>query len=254
MTFAHSRVLGGIMKRNLSKIFASSSIVVAVILVMILLVTAFGGITQEEFDSKLVQGLLITLAILYIALSIVTLVLIFINNDVLKDITLRSDRGGAAKVSVAVIKKMVKSACVSIEGVKGKKVAVVSDDYGAHLKVSIKVVDKDVVEAEVYLRTLLEDMFTKEFGYSFQSIDVRVMALESKYKADENEINTRVEARLQELRAEMEDKESNDTIEAVDDADDTVGATVAEDAQEAEDVAPQEVTEDATDEQNVEEK
>ncbi len=243
------------MKRNLSKIFASSSIVVAVILVMILLVTAFGGIDQAEFDSKLVQGLLITLAILYIALSIVTLVLIFINNDVLKDITLRSDRGGAAKVSVAVIKKMVKNACVSIEGVKGKKIAVVSDDYGAHLKVSVKVVDKDVVEAEVYLRTLLEDMFTKEFGFSFQSIDVRVMALESKYKADENEINTRVEARLQELRAEMESQEATNETDAIDDGEETVDNNMAQDAQaqEDEEVAQQEVADETKDVEDVEE-
>ena len=44
------------MKKNLEKIFASCSVVVALILVMVLLVTAFGGISTDEFESQLVRG------------------------------------------------------------------------------------------------------------------------------------------------------------------------------------------------------
>ena len=64
------------MKKNLEKIFASCSIVVAIILIMVLVVTAFGGIEATEFESKLVQGLIVTLAILYLVLAGVSLVLI----------------------------------------------------------------------------------------------------------------------------------------------------------------------------------
>lgn len=191
------------MKKNLEKIFASCSIVVAIILIMVLVVTAFGGIDATEFDSKLVRGLIITLAILYLVLSIITLVLIFVNSDVVKDITLRVEKGGSVRVTSQVVTKFVKSTCKQIEGVKCQKVALVSDEYGVRLKVNVKVVDKDVLESEMYLRTLLEDVFLGEFGFKFSSIEIKVMALTPKYKADQADVQAKVEKKL----AEMKDKE-----------------------------------------------
>lgn len=208
------------MKKNLEKIFASCSIVVAIILIMVLVVTAFGGIEAEEFNSKLVQGLLITLAILYILLSVVTLVLIFINSDVVKEITIRQDKGGTSRVSVGVITKLVKNTCKEIEGVKCQKVALVSNEYGVRLKVNVKVVDKDVVEAETYIRTLLEDVFDGEFGFRFSSIEIKVTALTPKYKVDHEAVQAKVDERLAQIKAEaieqpQEDDESVEGEEAV---------------------------------------
>ena len=40
------------MKKNLEKIFASASIIVAVIMIMILIVTAFGGINVKELKAS----------------------------------------------------------------------------------------------------------------------------------------------------------------------------------------------------------
>lgn len=109
------------MKKNLEKIFASCSIVVAIILIMVLVVTAFGGIEATEFESKLVQGLIVTLAILYLVLAVVSLVLIFVNSDVVKEITLRQEKGGSVRVSANVVTKLVKQTCKQVEGVKCKK-------------------------------------------------------------------------------------------------------------------------------------
>ena len=190
------------MKKNLEKIFTCASVVVAIILIMVLIVTAFGGIKQEDFDNDLVKGLLFTLAILYIVLSVVSVVLIFVNSDVVKDVTLRNEKGGSIKVSANVITKYVKSACLEVEGVKCKKVVLVSDEYGVRLKANVKVVDKDVIEVETYLRTLLEDMFLKEFNFKFNSIEFKVTALVPKYKADKAEIEEAVAKKLEELKAE----------------------------------------------------
>lgn len=190
------------MKKNLEKIFASCSIVVAVILIMVLVVAAFGGIEPDEFNSKLVRGLIITLAILYIVLAIVSLVLIFVNSDVVKEITLRQEKGGSVRVSSQVVSKFVKQTCKQIEGVKCQKVALVTDEYGVRLKLNVKVVDKDVVEAETYVRTLLEDVFLGEFGFKFSSIEIKVMALTPKYKADAADIQSKVEAKLAQMKAE----------------------------------------------------
>ena len=226
---------------------------VALILIMVLVVAAFGGIKTDEFDSKLVRGLIITLAILYVLLAVVSLVLVFINNDVVKDITLRQEKGGSVKVTSNVIAKLVKQTSKQIEGVKCQKVTLVNDEYGVRLKVNVKVVDKDVVEAETYLRALLEDMFTGEFGFRFSSIEIKVMSLTPKYKADEADIQAKVEAKLAQLRTEngeenAENTENSDNVENVD------GATenVTDDAPQIEEVAVDEEQVASDDEQTEE--
>ncbi len=228
-----------IMKKNLEKIFASCSIVVAIILIMVLVVTAFGGIESTEFESKLVQGLIITLAILYLVLAVVSLVLIFVNSDVVKEITLRQEKGGSVRVSSNVVTKLVKSTCKQVEGVKCQKVVLVSDEYGVRLKVNVKVVDKDVLEAEVYLRTLLEDVFLGEFGFKFSSIEIKVMALTPKYKADQAEVQSKVEKKLEQMKAQEAKAENK---EVTDDAQENLPETESDVAVETDET--QEVTED----------
>lgn len=222
------------MKKNLEKIFASCSIVVAVILIMVLVVAAFGGIEPDEFNSKLVRGLIVTLAILYIVLAVVSLVLIFINSDVVKEITIRQEKGGSVRVSSQVVSKLVKQTCKQVEGVKCQKVALVTDEYGVRLKLNVKVVDKDVVESETYVRTLLEDVFLGEFGFKFSSIEIKVMALTPKYKADEADIQSKVEAKLAQMKAEEARQETVAEAEAETAAEE---APVDENAEDVQDVA-----------------
>ena len=220
------------MKKNLEKIFASCSIVVAFILIMVLVVTAFGGVDANEFNSKLVRGLIITLAILYLVLSIISLVLIFVNSDVVKEITLRQEKGGSVRVSSNVITKFVKTTCKQVEGVKCQKVALVSDEYGVRLKTNVKVVDKDVLETETYLRTLLEDVFLGEFGFKFSSIEIKVMALTPNYKADQAAVQAKVEKKLAEMKAQEEknaqNEQSEESVESVESVENAESAEQAE--------------------------
>ena len=220
------------MKKNLEKIFASCSIVVAFILIMVLVVTAFGGVDANEFNSKLVRGLIITLAILYLVLSIISLVLIFVNSDVVKEITLRQEKGGSVRVSSNVITKFVKTTCKQVEGVKCQKVALVSDEYGVRLKTNVKVVDKDVLETETYLRTLLEDVFLGEFGFKFSSIEIKVMALTPNYKADQAAVQAKVEKKLAEMKAQEEknaqNEQSEENVESVESVENAESAEQAE--------------------------
>ena len=206
------------MKRNLAKIFASAGMVVAIILIMVLIITAFGGIKQADFDNQLVKGLLITLAILYVVISIGTLMLLFINSDATKEVTIRIEHGGSVRISAGVVTRLVKNACKEIEGVKCKKVVLLGDDYGVRLKVSVKVTDKDVLEAETYLRTLIEDMFLSEFGFKFSSIEVKVMQLTPKYKANVEDIEARVAKKLAEIKAHEAAGDSDIVITAEQDA------------------------------------
>ncbi len=189
-----------VMKKNLAKIFASASIVVALILIMILIVTAFGGIETKEFESKLVRGLIMTIAIIYMLLACITLTLLFVRNDAVQEITVRKEKGGAVRVSARVVEKLIKNSCGCVEGVKCKKVALLADDFGVRLKLNIKVVDKDVLESETYIRTIIEDAFLKEFGFAFSAIEIRVMELTPKYKPNKEEIDAKVEQELAEIK------------------------------------------------------
>ncbi len=221
------------MKKTLEKIFTLASVVVAVILIMVLIVTAFGGIKDEDFDNNLVKGLLFTLGILYLVLSIVAIVLVFVNSDILKEVALKSEQGGSVKVSAHVITRYVKNACAQVDGVKCKKVTLVSDEYGVRLKADVKVVNKDVIEVETYLRTLLEDMFLNEFNFRFNSIEFKVTALVPKYEADQAAIDAAVAKKLADMKAERKEEESEKAEEAE-------SEEVTEAAEEASEEAPEE--------------
>lgn len=180
------------MKKIMQKIFATASVIIAVVLILILIVTAFGGIDFEEFENSLVRGLFVTLGILYFVLSAVTLIMTFVNDDAVKEIILRSEKEGASKASLSVVRKLVKSTCSSVEGVKCGKIAIVSNEYGVRLKVSVKIVDKDVVETETYVRTMLEDAFYGALGFRFHAIEIKVTALQPAYKVTQADVSEKV--------------------------------------------------------------
>ena len=155
------------MKKNIEKILASAGLIIAVVLIIILVVTAFGGIEQSEFDNQLVKGLIITLSVLYLLLAISSLVMLFMNNDAVKEITLRSEQGGSCKATLGVIRKLVKETFYGLEGVK---------------------TDRDVFETETYMRTLLEEVFKGALGFKFHTIEFKIVALQAKFKPDKAKV------------------------------------------------------------------
>ena len=176
------------MKKNIEKILASAGLIIAVVLIIILVVTAFGGIEQSEFDNQLVKGLIITLSVLYLLLAISSLVMLFMNNDAVKEITLRSEQGGSCKATLGVIRKLVKETFYGLEGVKTGKVALIVNEYGVKLKVSVRITDRDVFETETYMRTLLEEVFKGALGFKFHTIEFKIVALQAKFKPDKAKV------------------------------------------------------------------
>lgn len=192
------------MRKNLAKVLASASFVVALILIVILLVAAFGGIKEEQFDNGLVHGLLIAISVLYLVVAGVTIVLLFAQGEALHEIVVKNAKGESVRVSVGVVKKEIKKACHMIEGVKFKKIALLSDGFGVTLKLNIKVADKDIDEVEIATRCYIEDCMAKTFGYHFSAIDINIMQLVPKYKADAEQLNAEVQSKLEAKRAEEE--------------------------------------------------
>lgn len=230
------------MKKNLEKILVTASIVIAIVLIMVLLVTAFGGIPADEFDSQLVRGLLITFAAIYLALALASLIMVFISSDAVKEITVRSEQKGSVRVSIGVVRKMVKETCADIEGVKCQKVNIITDDYGVRLKIGVKMTDRDVTQTETLIRLRLEDMFKGALGFRFHTIEIKVIALKAKYQIDAAEIDEKVEQRLAEIaaaeklkeeaeeREKLEENEFNASTEAGEAAETTTSEAQAEEA------------------------
>lgn len=241
------------MKKNLAKIFASASIVVAIILIVILLVTAFGGITAKDFDSKAFKGILVTLGCLYGALSAITLALLFSNTNTVKEVVIHQGRKGSLRVSAKAIDKIVKEVTNGIEGVKCKKVVLLTDDYGTRLKVSLKVVDRDAFEVETAARIMLEDRFLNQFGLVFSSIEIKLMQFNAKYEADKAELDAKIEERMAEIKKEYaEEDAAAEAAEQVEQAapavEEVADAAVEEAKEEAVDEVAQEAVEEHVDE------
>lgn len=180
------------MKKNIEKILASAGLIIALVLIIILVVTAFGGIEQSEFDNQLVKGLIITLGVLYLLLGISSLIMLFMSNDAVREITLRSEQGGSCKVTLGVIRKLVKETFYGIEGVKTGKVTLIVNEYGVKLKVAVRVTDRDVFETETLLRSLLVDNFRGALGFKFHAIEFKIVSLQAKYKPDREKVKEEV--------------------------------------------------------------
>lgn len=224
------------MKKNITRIFATASVVVALVFIIVLLVTAFGGITSEEYDNALVRGLFIAMGVVYLCLAGVTLALLFINDELVKEIVVRSDKEGGTRTTVGVIKKLTKDAIMKsedtrIEGVKCNKCVVVVNEYGVRLKVTVSIKDRDLKEIEGLLRALLEDKFLGALDFRFHSIEIKVKKLQPKYKVDAEKIKAevaereRIESESANESAEAEEVEAVSEVEAVAEAE---GAETAE--------------------------
>ena len=170
------------LKRNLEKIFTTAATILALILIIILLVIAYGGIDAKDLDNSLVKGLFITLAIIFGLLATTALVLLFINDDAIKEITLRTNSAQKTRVTVFAVKKLVVKACSEIEGVKCKGIKLTTSDYGVKLKVKIAVKEKDVEQVEAYVRNMIKDIFANALGFAFSAIEIEIMKFEPAYK------------------------------------------------------------------------
>lgn len=189
------------MKKNIEKILASAGLIIALVLIVILIVTAFGGIEQSEFDNQLVRGLVITLSVLYLVLAVSSLTMLFLGSDAVREITLRSEQGGSCKATLGVIRRLVKETFYGLEGVKTGKVTLIVNEYGVKLKVAVRITDRDVFETETYLRTLLEEVFKGALGFKFHAIEFKIVSLQARFKPDKGKVDAAVAEKVAEHTA-----------------------------------------------------
>jgi hypothetical protein len=209
------------MKRKIfEKILSIGNVLIALVFVIVLLVTMFGGIDAAEFNNQLVQGLFMSLGVLYLLLAGGTVAYQFIDTDAVKEILISSDKQTSTKASALVIKRLAKKSIATIEGVKCTKVVISLTEYGVRLKLGIKVIDKEIQEVAALLKCLLEDVYYETLGYRFYAIDFKVLSLKSSYTSDMSKIeeNAKEEVERQRAIAEQKAKKELENVQnAIDD-------------------------------------
>lgn len=189
------------MKKVFDKIISVTLGVVSLFFVLLMLVTAFGGLQQVDLDNNVVKALLITLAVIFALLTAFQVAISFRDDEKLNAVLLYKDKEASAKATVAVVKKTAKRVAKVMKAeARIGKVQIVSDDAGnTRLKVDVKILTDRTEETSIKLRAILVESFKKIFGIEFSSIDFRIVKSKSTYVPGEAE----VAARISELKANV---------------------------------------------------
>ncbi len=200
------------MKKIFEKVVTVTLGVISLFFVIMMLVTAFGGLELNDFDNSIVRALLICLAVIFAVLTGLAVFAAFQDNEKLSSVVLFKNKESATKATVGVVKRTAKRVVKEIPEAKLTKVQIVADDNGnVRLKVDVKLATDATMEVVTKVRALLIDTFANVFGIEFASIDFRIVKSKNSYLPSAAAVDKRVE----ELKATVEvNKPEADVAEA----------------------------------------
>ena len=200
------------MKKIFEKVVTITLGVISLFFVIMMLVTAFGGLELSDFDNSIVRALLICLAVIFAVLTGLAVFAAFQDNEKLSSVVLFKNKESATKATVAVVKRTAKRVVKEIPEAKLTKVQIVADDNGnVRLKVDVKLDTDATMEVVTKVRALLIDTFANVFGIEFASIDFRIVKSKNSYLPSAAAVDKRVE----ELKASVEiNKPAEEATEA----------------------------------------
>lgn len=209
------------MKKIFEKVVTITLGVISLFFVIMMLVTAFGGLELSDFDNSIVRALLICLAVIFAVLTGLAVFAAFQDNEKLSSVVLFKNKESATKATVAVVKRTAKRVVKEIPEAKLTKVQIVADDNGnVRLKVDVKLATDATMEVVTKVRALLIDTFANVFGIEFASIDFRIVKSKNSYVPSAAAVDQRVE----ELKATVEINKPEEVAEApAEIAEDTIG-------------------------------
>lgn len=188
------------MKKIFDKVITVTLGVISLFFVILMLITAFGGLETADFDNEIVKALLITLGIIFAVLTGLNVWVAFQDNEKLSSILLFKDKESATKATVGVVKKTARRVTKKIEEAKIGKIQIFADENGnARLKVDVKLTTDATMDTVTKLRAILIDTFKNIFGIEFAAIDFRVVKSKNAYEPADAD----VQARMEQLRGEL---------------------------------------------------
>ena len=211
------------MKKIFEKVVTITLGVISLFFVIMMLVTAFGGLELNDFDNSIVRALLICLAVIFAVLTGLAVFAAFQDNEKLSSVMLFKNKESATKATVAVVKRTAKRVIKDIPEAKLTKVQIVADDNGnVRLKVDLKLSTDATMDVVTKVRATLIDTFANIFGIEFASIDFRIVKSKNSYVPSAAAVDKRVE----ELKAtvEVNKPEAAEAVEApAETAEDVIG-------------------------------
>lgn len=214
------------MKKIFEKVVTITLGVISLFFVIMMLVTAFGGLELSDFDNSIVRALLICLAVIFAVLTGLAVFAAFQDNEKLSSVVLFKNKESATKATVAVVKRTAKRVVKEIPEAKLTKVQIVADDNGnVRLKVDVKLATDATMEVVTKVRALLIDTFANVFGIEFASIDFRIVKSKNSYVPSAAAVDQRVE----ELKATVEINKPEEVAEAAEAEAAEAPAEIAED-------------------------
>lgn len=211
------------MKKIFEKVVTITLGVISLFFVIMMLVTAFGGLELNDFDNSIVRALLICLAVIFAVLTGLAVFAAFQDNEKLSSVMLFKNKESATKATVAVVKRTAKRVIKDIPEAKLTKVQIVADDNGnVRLKVDLKLSTDATMDVVTKVRATLIDTFANIFGIEFASIDFRIVKSKNSYVPSAATVDKRVE----ELKAtvEVNKPEAAEAVEApAETAEDVIG-------------------------------
>lgn len=214
------------MKKIFEKVVTITLGVISLFFVIMMLVTAFGGLELSDFDNSIVRALLICLAVIFAVLTGLAVFAAFQDNEKLSSVVLFKNKESATKATVGVVKRTAKRVVKEIPEAKLTKVQIVADDNGnVRLKVDVKLATDATMEVVTKVRALLIDTFANVFGIEFASIDFRIVKSKNSYVPSAAAVDQRVE----ELKATVEINKPEEVAEAAEAEAAEAPAEIAED-------------------------
>lgn len=214
------------MKKIFEKVVTITLGVISLFFVIMMLVTAFGGLELSDFDNSIVRALLICLAVIFAVLTGLAVFAAFQDNEKLSSVVLFKNKESATKATVAVVKRTAKRVVKEIPEAKLTKVQIVADDNGnVRLKVDVKLATDATMEVVTKVRALLIDTFANVFGIEFASIDFRIVKSKNSYVPSA----AAVDQRVAELKATVEINKPEEVAEAAEAEAAEAPAEIAED-------------------------
>ncbi len=170
------------MKKIVDKIALVAVIIlgfIAIVLAIIFPMLATGWVLGTN------DILFMTIAVLYVGVSIYLLWSVFSSDGNVRTLTLFSDKESTTKTSLRVIKSLVVSDSKRVKGAAVKRVRVSQRDNGIKLSITLTVVGAEVEETVDTMRCLVADTFIKVLGVRFDYIDFKIEKVRPNYVADE---------------------------------------------------------------------
>ncbi len=208
------------MKKTFEKFLAIATGTLNLLFLVLIGLVIYKKIPEGQLDNQVLVTLLSVLGAINIVLIGFIITNAFIDKETLAAVMLFSDKTSSTRASMNVVKQIVKRSAKQLGNVKVTKTALfLEENNGLRMRIAVKIKEDQVEDAIDKFRYLLIDEFTNILEIEFNSIDFKVTALKTNYRADLAEVEKQAR-KSKENRAIKASKEKE--LKALQEQDDEV--------------------------------